>query len=450
MRIQDVIKKRFSQTTYTNLKKKFSIFSFKSKAPYNNHTTWLDIYTKEPFIRGAIDSKVNAVAGEWTIETVSLKPSKAEEKLIERVKAELSEPQMYINTKLRTIAYRLIIDTIAYIEVSRGDMNFYILNPEECELNWSDGDKYVDGIKWSKDKKFEKIDDYTLLSGKQFAFGSMFDPDTNLFKISPMETIVSIANLLAYARDYNLGIFERGGVPAMLFQLPADTTDEEFLRFDNLLKKAKSGSNIISIGEVKTSPLAGFTKDMEYDKLVNHGVQSIMTNFQVSPQMMSMGGSNSPSGGESARQEMNSFSTGIHNIQRIIDEMMTMSIHKLYSMNDEDEAEDILPRRGRPTTDIVKNLRFKMKKWVDKRQQSAIHKIYADIKVLSPNEIRADLGKEPYEGGNDMIEGAGPMGNSGEEKPEGQEGRGEEGSGSDEDESDSASGESDAQAAERR
>lgn len=447
MGLIDRIKKRLTGGK-TRVGTKASVFNYNNSKRYNaNNSTWLDMYVKEPFIHGAIDSKVNAIVGEWTIESASKSPTKAEIDLVERIKVELSEPSLNLVTKLRTIAYRMIIDTVVYVETARGDMNFYILNPEECKLAWDESEKYIEGIKWSKDRRF-KDGNYILLSKKKYAFASMFEPDTNLFEISPMETIIDIANLLSFARKYNLNIFEKGGVPAMLFSLPESTSVDEFNRFKFMLENSKSGSNLISIGDIKAQPLAGFTKDMEYDKLVDHGIQSIMSLLQVSPQMMSMGASGK-GGGESARQEMNAFSIGVHNIQNIIDNLMTQILYNLYS-DDEEDLIDTLPRRGRPNRNPAKNVRFKLKKWVDKRQQSAIHKIYLDTQVLTPNEVRADLGREPVEWGDEPIKSAGSMGNTGSENPIGQPDRGDETSGSDENEQDSASRESDSQEAERR
>lgn len=445
MGIIDSIKKRLTVTSTSN-RRKFSLFKGTPERVYNNHTTWREIYQKEPFVRGAVDSKVNAIVGEWDLDVMTEKPTKVELELVKRIKSELRDPEVYLETKLRTLAYRLILDTVAYVECSTGDMNFYILNPEHCQITWAEGDKFLDGIKWSKTSEFETVGKFVHLKGKEFAFASLFDPDTNLFKSSPMEANIEIANLLAYSRRYNLEIFDKGGIPAMLYNLPVDTTDEEFERFDKMVGRAKPGSNLISKGDVKATPIAGFTKDMEYDKLVNHGVQSVMTSLQVNPQMMSMGGVQSPSGGESARQEMNAFGTGVHSVQRIINEIMTMVIRNLY----DDSSDEVLPRRGRKRSGI-KNIRFKMRKWVDVRQQSAIHKIYSDIQVMTPNEIRAEIGREPVEWGDEPINGVN-VGNAGGENPVGQPERGEENEYGENDdvESDSASGETSSQEAEKR
>ena len=207
-------------------------------------------------------------------------------------------------------------------------------------------------------------------------------------------------------------------MPSAVYQLPEGTSPEEFKRFERLLSNTTAGKNLITKGIIKIDQIAGFTKDMEYDKLVDHAVQSIMTLLNVSPLMMNMGGSSSPSGGESSKQEMNAFATGVHALQREISDLVTQVIHNLYGTVDDDEPQVV----GRPKKNLVHGIRFKLRKWVDPRQLSAIHKIYLDTKVISPNEAREDLGREPREGGDEVLEdGAGAMGNTGGESPSGQD-----------------------------
>jgi len=415
----DFIRKRFTRTTFGNVGNRFGTFDFNSKSPYGNETTWLTLYQKEPFIRGAIDAIVNAVIGEWTLESVSEKESPSEKKLIENIKADLTNPRMRTEAKLRTMAYKLIIDTVLYIETSRVDMDFYVLDSEDCTLRWDDNNKYIIGVDW------KKHDDPSMtppeeLRGKEYAFASLFDPDTNLFKASPLETLIDIGNIFYHSRKYNLDIFEKGGVPSSMITVPESTTTEQIKRLERLIRRSKSGSNIIAKGDVKIQQLAGFTKDMEYDILVEHGIQSVMTLLNITPIMMNfIRGSGSGGGGESSKQEMNAFAIGVHAKQRTINSIMTQIIHNLYSKSDEEEG--INRRVGRPKSDVY-NIRFKLRKWVDSRQQAAIHKIYLDTKVLTRNEVREDLGRELHEDADEFLSGgAGAMGNIGAPNVSGQD-----------------------------
>lgn len=434
------IQKRLTRTANNTKDRVVGLFSFKNDGIYNNETTWLELYRGEPFIRGAIDAKLNAAIGDWVLENVNEKPSEKEEKLLKQIKADLSHPKLRTNMKLRTIGWKYIIDSVVYIETQKTDGNYYILNSENCDPVWDDKDKFIIGFDWGKEGK-----DKVPLRGDEAVLGSVYDFDTNLFKLSPLQTLIDIGNLLYHARRYNLGIFENGGMPSAVYQLPEGTSPEEFKRFERLLSNTTAGKNLITKGIIKIDQIAGFTKDMEYDKLVDHAVQSIMTLLNVSPLMMNMGGSSSPSGGESSKQEMNAFATGVHALQREISDLVTQVIHNLYGTIDEDDPQVI----GRPKKNLVSGIRFKLRKWVDPRQLSAIHKIYLDTKVITPNEAREDLGREPREGGDEVLEdGAGAMGNTGGENPSGQDRESD--SGKPKKDEESSSNESASQAAEKK
>lgn len=414
--------KRLTGTTYDSLG---GIESFGSSRtnPYTNDTTWLKIYSQEPFIRGAIDALVNAVTQEWSIESVKLKPSKADEALRIKITNELSSPRNFFRTKLATMTYKLIIDSLFVLETSATDKQFYVLNKEDCTIVWNDRYTRIKAIQWKKISEIStaNVEEVTLNEG-EFVLGSIFDPDTNLWQNSPMETLISIANLLYHAREYNLDIFKNGGVPSMLYTLPLETTPDSKDDFKRQVKTIKSGENLIGIGDIKAQPIAGFTKDMEYNILVDHAIQSIMTLLGVSPLMMNLAlKSGSGGGGEGTRQEMNAFATRVHTIQKIINDGMTLAIHQIHGV-EVFEDEDEKPKVGRKREDPVSFLRFKLRKWVDTRQQAAMHKIYIDTGVINANEARVEIGKEPREGGNEYSNSndRGAAGNTGELKPEGQ------------------------------
>lgn len=420
MGIRDTIKnfgKRQSTTTYPNTGIVFDTFSRASPNPFNNESTWLEMYNKEPFIKGAVDAIVKAAIGEWSLETAKEKASNIDKKAIEKINILFTDPVMMFKTKLRTIAYKLLIDSVVFLETPEGDGTFFVLNKEDCTIGWDSRFTRIERVIWKK--KDTNIKEEILEKGS-FVIGSMFDPDTKLWQSSPMETIVDIANLLYHARNYNLDIFRNGGVPSMLYTLPEGTVEEERLGFKRTIKKLKSGENIVAIGEVNAEPIAGFTKDMEYNVLVDHGVQSIMTLYGVSPLMMNLAvKQGSGGGGEGSRQTMNAFATTVHTIQDILNDSITHAIHNLFAEEEDNEETS----RGRPKMDPYRMMRFKLRKWSDSRQLSAVHKIYKDIGVLNPNEIRGDLGREPRKGGDEYAEtnDRGAAGNTGGENPSGQD-----------------------------
>ncbi len=415
--------KRVTGTTYDSIGG-VSSFGASRTNPYNNETTWLKIYSQEPFIRGAIDALVNAVVQEWSIESVKLNQSKADEALRLRITNDLSSPNNRFRTKLATMTYKLIIDSLFILETSKIDKNFYVLNKEDCTIRWSEPmATKIEAIDWKKVSEATLDAEPVTLEEGEFVLGSVFDPDTNLWQNSPMETLISIANLLYHAREYNLDIFKNGGVPSMLYTLPLETTPDTKDDFERQVKKVKSGQNLIGIGDVKAQPIAGFTKDMEYNVLVDHAVQSIMTLLGVSPLMMNLAlKQGSGGGGEGTRQEMNAFATRVHTLQKILNEGMTLTVHNIYGAEDFTEADDT-PKVGRKREDPVSFLRFKLRKWVDTRQQAAMHKIYIDTGIINANEARVEIGKEPRVGGDEYSNSndRAAAGNTGEPKPEGQD-----------------------------
>ena len=393
----------------------FDTFSTTRANKFGNQDTWRSIYKNEPFVKGPVDAKVNATIGEWTLESITEKQTEKEKKLMEKIYKDLTNPRQYFKTKLKTISFNLILETIVYLETSRDTKKFYILDSKQSSPH-RDSKKELDGISW-KPKDWKTGEAVKVLKGKEYAMISQMDMDTEMFMQSALETAIDIANILHQSRRYNLELFKNDGVPSLLYSLPDGTSDPNYQKF--LRKIKRGGRHLVSIGKVGVERLAGFNKDMEYSKQVDYAVQSLMTLLNVSPQIMSLAiGNMKGSSGESSRQEMNAFGIGVHSDQRLINDLITQVIHNNYS---ESEEEPIISSSvGKTKNDPVYNIRFKLNKWVDIRQLAAIHKIYSDIQGLTQNEIRAEIGREPVEGGDKFVSDVGPMGNTGNEDPSGQ------------------------------
>lgn len=386
---------------------------------FNNESTWLDLVTLEPFIKGAVESLVSAINGEWALETTNLEPSQREIGFIGNVKKDITLPELKLVTKMNTAALSLITDTVVYAEIDPIGMNYYLLDSEDCEPIWNDDGSRIINIIWRKGTSQERV-----LDEENFVMGSYYAPDTKWFKSSPVETLIDVANLLWYARKYNLEIFKNGGLPAMLFVLSPETSDEEFDEFVHGLQK--SDRNVITRlpNGVQIEPLAGFNKEMEYDKLVTYAIQSIMTALRVTPTNMSLttehGG-----GAASAREERNSYSDAIHTYQRVLNSFYTEVIHKLYGNKDIDTRfKPNAATVGRPQVDYARNIRFKYKPYMDMRQLAANIKILLSSNVITPNEARIMWGLEERKEdvfeqvlGNNQSQATGQIG----ENPEGQD-----------------------------
>jgi hypothetical protein len=386
---------------------------------FNNESTWLDLVTLEPFIKGAVESLVSAINGEWALETTNLAPSQRERTFIGNVKKDITLPELKLVTKMNTAALSLITDTVVYAEIDPIGMNYYLLDSEDCEPIWNDDGSKIINVIWRKGTNQERV-----LEEENFVMGSYYAPDTKWFKASPVETLIDVANLLWYARKYNLEIFKNGGLPAMLFVLSPETSDEEFDEFVHGLQK--SDRNVITRlpDGVQIEPLAGFNKEMEYDKLVTYAIQSIMTALRVTPTNMSLttehGG-----GSASAREERNSYSDAIHTYQRVLNGFYTEVIHKLYGNKDIDAR--FRPNAtavGRPQVDYATNIRFKYKPYMDMRQLAANIKILLSTNVITPNEARSMWGLEEKNDevfdqpiGSNQFQAGGQIGDN----PEGQD-----------------------------
>ena len=386
---------------------------------FNNESTWLDLVTLEPFIKGAVESLVSAINGEWSLETTNFEPSQKEISFMANVKKDITLPELKLVTKMNTAALSLITDTVVYAEIDPIGMNYYLLDSEDCEPIWNDDGSKIINVIWRKGTSQERV-----LEEDNFVMGSYYAPDTKWFKSSPVETLIDVANLLWYARKYNLEIFKNGGLPAMLFVLSPETSDEEFDEFVHGLQK--SDRNVITRlpNGVQIEPLAGFNKEMEYDKLVTYAIQSIMTALRVTPTNMSLttehGG-----GSASAREERNSYSDAIYTYQKVLNGFYTEVIHKLYGNKDIDiRFKPNSATVGRPQIDYARNIRFKYKPYMDMRQLAANIKILLSANVITPNEARVMWGLEERSedvfdevlGGN-QSQATGQIG----ENPEGQD-----------------------------
>lgn len=424
----DALRKRISKPTYSSDGSTLTdIFGFNSaENPYNNESTWFDLYKGEPLIRGAIDSKANAIAGDWLIESVSEAPNELEKKRMKEITDWLSDPEFGMHTKLITMATKLQLTSVSYLEIERDIKKFFILNKSDVTPKWNKRGTEIDHLEWAKKGTNATPD---IIPKHLFVLGTRFESDTNLWMESVMETMIDIGNLLFQSRKYNLDIFKAGGVPSMLFNLDPSTTDKEYKKFVKKIKETKAGKNLTARGIIKTTVIGGFNKDMEYKEMNNYALQAIMTLLNISPIMMNL--LNAKAGND--KQEANAFATSTHSYQNIMNDMVSLAIHKIYGkledvkspkMADDglvvkNEKGDIqyTTTKARPLGDPYRKFRFKLRKWVNPREQAALHKIYLDSTVFTPNEVRAQLGFENRDGGDEVLEVGMSMGNTGADQP---------------------------------
>ena len=430
MGIRDTGRRVWKRLTTPTTQPKFgakltSAFGFNGRTnPYNNETTWFEIYENEPDIRGAIDSIVRAVVQPWTLESTEKKddkkPNTKLEKDMDKIKKDLEDPFRTFHTKRLTVVLKLLMDSRVAAETSRVDMDFFTLNAQDWDIIWNERGTKIAHLSWmTEEGLFSQAGTGQFLDIGHFAMSSIHDPNTNLWNLSIMETLTDVANLLFQARKYNLDVFMKGGVPAYLFALDESTSDPSYEQFKTSIKNTKAGQNVISRGAVKAIPIAGFTKDMEYEKIVKFGIQSIMTALGISSNIMNLRDAK----GE-AKGGADGFTATVHNLQNLEENFWTQVIHNLYG---KEPVEVSIPNgeggksliKARPKRGSIETIRFKSRKWTNVREQAALHKIYLDATVFTPNEVRAQLGFEPREGGDEVIDAGNRQapGNTGADDP---------------------------------
>lgn len=211
----------------------------------------------------------------------------------------------------------------------------------------------------------------------------------DIYGYSPVEQIIVTINTVIRRLISQMNYYTEGNIPAGLMPLPADWTPADIEVFTKALDARLSGNlaerqklipvpNGTTIEEVKTPP--------QVDMADEWFTRICCFCFSISPQpfVKEMNRATAESSRQQAKEE------GLGPIQLWVKGFMDRIIEEDFG------AED---------------LEFK---WLDDKEQdpkvqAEVHQIYANAKVLTRNEIRADLGREPIEG-LDEFEQAQPDG----------------------------------------
>jgi len=210
------LRKRLSRTTFEPYSYGFDTFLTQATNPYNDNTTFREIYEGEPRIRGIIDTQANAIYGDYDFEFLRMKPQKNEIEAKETYLDIIRDSDVRFNQKIRSIAVKLLLDNLCYVEIDSTAKNFYVLNKKNCEIIWERDNITIAGINWykyehnSKESLNEGINVATFISIENLVIFSYHDPDTDLWQSAPMRSLVESANILFHSRDYNNEIFKSG------------------------------------------------------------------------------------------------------------------------------------------------------------------------------------------------------------------------------------------------
>ena len=419
-RIKNLLTKQSSvpstQPTTTSTRSAFeALYGFKPPTnPYNNNTTWRKIYDAEPHIRGLIDTLVKAVVQDFRL--VSLEPdNNSVDTQIKKIRKWFNGTDRRFQSKRLSVVTRLIMDSRVAAELDFNVMESYTLDGDDWDILWNEDSTFIDSIAWQSLDVFDvqnKNAGLTIPMDK-VAMTSIHDPYGDLWNLSIIETLIDVANLFHFAMRHNINVFAKGGMPSYLFMLDEETGDPAYNQFKRAIKGSKVGQNITSRGNVQTHQLAGSNKDLEYQSVMEQGLQAVMVALGISPVAANL----IQRAGSGERKENNTFIATVHSLQVLEEDFWTQVVRKLFSKKSGGETTEESGKVGRPQEDLMDKIVFKIRRWTDPREQAALHKIYGDMGVMTINEMREQIGLEPVPWGTKPPETGSPSGNTGGDQP---------------------------------
>lgn len=220
-----------------------------------------------------------------------------------------------------------------------------------------------------------------------------------VYGFSPVEQVITTVNIALRRQVAQLQYFTEGNLPETLISVPKEWSVDQIKQFDEHFNSLMQGQAFKRRGyfvpdgtkpyQIKDSPL----KDAFDDWLA----RVVCYAFSVSPQALvqMQNRSTAQTGAEEAAKE------GLEPLKLWMADFVNECILKGWGYDDlefvwqEEEA-------------------------VDPLIQAQVNQIYVNCRVLKPNEVRADLGLEPIEGGDEFAQPAQPK--PGENEQDGEDG----------------------------
>lgn len=202
------------------------------------------------------------------------------------------------------------------------------------------------------------------------------NPRTNrIYGYSPVEQIVTTVNIALRRQLHQLQYYTEGSTPDLIMQLPKDWNPDQIKQFDAWWQSMLAGNTaqrrktmFVPEGATPIDTKAAALKD-EYDEWL---ARVVCYAFGVSPQafVKQMNRATADTAKDIAAEE------GLAPVMQWVKALVDYIVAKYLKAPDLELG------------------------WDDERdhdplQQAQINKIYVDAKVLHPDEVRADLGKEP-------------------------------------------------------
>lgn len=202
------------------------------------------------------------------------------------------------------------------------------------------------------------------------------NPRTNrIYGFSPVEQIVTTVNIALRRQLHQLQYYTEGSTPDFIMELPADWNPDQIKMFklwwDSVLEgntAARRGTMFVPAGAKPIDTKAAALKD-EYDEWL---ARVVCYAFGITPQafVKQMNRATADTAKDIASEE------GLAPVMQWVKTLIDFILAKYLN------APDL-------------QLTWDDERDHDPLQQAQINKIYVDAKVLHPDEVRADLGKEP-------------------------------------------------------
>ncbi len=204
---------------------------------------------------------------------------------------------------------------------------------------------------------------------------TMRNPRTNrIYGMSPVEQVMMTVNIALRRQMSQLDFYTQGNVPEALVQMPENTSNKQVADFQLWWDSIMEGNSATKrkmrfIPSIKgiTFPKEQVLKD-EYDEWL---ARIVCFAFSISPSALikQVNRASGQTMADTAKEE------GLMPLLRFVERHISGLIQRFM---------------GKPGL----RFQFKIVNRVAPVEQAAIHKIYADLEVLTPDEVREEIGKD--------------------------------------------------------
>jgi len=201
------------------------------------------------------------------------------------------------------------------------------------------------------------------------------------YGFSPLEPLLSDIATLIYAKEYAGKYFENDGAPAFIFNMPNENPEspnyKNFLAQLQKLKKTRDKfKSIVTTGEINSQQIIKFNKDLEYEKLIKHFTNIVLSALGVPAKRINMIFEKDTASGNA--RDFEGYYKRINFLQRIIADKLNSELWTYF------DAE----------------MRFNEAYKLDEMREAQIAQIASQAGFMTIEEIRDRFGLNPEMKGN--------------------------------------------------